>query len=113
MEDHWRYREWETQARGREDNEWTARLPSLDGEMGSFRCECGDQDCTRAIRLTNAEYESVRAYATRFVIARNHENPESEHLVEEHERFAVVDAVSGEAAKLARRSYRRQWGGPK
>jgi hypothetical protein len=77
--------------------------------MSSFRCECGDQGCTRAIRLTLAEYESVRAYATRFAIARNHENPESEQLVEEHERFAVVETVSGEAAKLARRSYPRQW----
>lgn len=77
--------------------------------MGSFRCECGDEACACAIRLTAAEYESVRAYATHFAIARNHENPESEQLIEEHERFAVVEMVSREAAKLARRSYPRQW----
>jgi stearoyl-CoA desaturase (delta-9 desaturase) len=53
----------------------------------------------------------VRAYATHFAIARNHENPESEQLIEEHERFAVVETVSGEAVKLARRSNPRQWHG--
>ena len=51
----------------------------------------------------------MRAYATHFAIARNHENPESEQLIEEHERFAVVETVSGEAVKLARRSDPRQW----
>jgi hypothetical protein len=110
----WRERESETQARSREDNESTARArgsPTTDGGMSPFRCECGDDACTCAIRLTAAEYESVRAYATHFAIARNHENPESEQLVEEHERFAVVETVSGEATKLARRSDPRQWHG--
>ena len=51
----------------------------------------------------------MRAYATHFAIARNHENPESEQLIEEHERFAVVEMVSGEAAKLARKSHPRAW----
>jgi hypothetical protein len=108
----WRERESETQVRSREDNESTARArgsPTADGGMSAFRCECGDDACTCAIRLTGAEYESVRAYATHFAIARNHENPESEQLVEEHERFAVVEMVSGEAAKLARRSDPRHW----
>jgi hypothetical protein len=108
----WRERESETQARSREANEATARAgvsAPTDGVMGSFRCECGDEDCTCAIRLTATEYESVRAYATHFAIAPDHENPESEQLVEEHERFAVVETVSGDAAMLARRSDPRQW----
>jgi stearoyl-CoA desaturase (delta-9 desaturase) len=111
----WRDRESETQARSREENESRARPrggPTIaDGGVSPFRCECGDEACTGAIRLTAAEYESVRAYATRFAIARNHENPESEQLVEEHERFAVVETVSAEATKLARRSNPRQWRG--
>ena len=111
--DSWRERESGTQARSREHNESTtlarASAPTnADRPMNSFRCECGDQSCTSAIRLTLAEYESVRGYATRFAIARNHENPESEQLIEEHERFAVVETVSGEAVKLARRSDPRQ-----
>ena len=106
----WREQESDAQARSREDNESTARSSGPgDADMGCFRCECGDQGCTFAVRLTVAEYESVRAYATRFVIARDHENPESEHVVEEHERFAVVDTVSGEAVKRARRSHPRHW----
>jgi hypothetical protein len=108
----WRQRESETQARSRNDNESTARVrasPPADGGMSSYRCECGDDACTCAILLTAAEYESVREYATHFAIARNHENPESEQLIEEHTRFAVVETVSGEAAKLARRSDPRQW----
>ena len=48
----------------------------------------------------------MRAYDTHFAIARNHENPEREGLIEEHERFAVVETVSGEAVKLARRTGR-------
>jgi hypothetical protein len=110
--DRWREREAQTQARTREDNEAAARAPAAmppGGTLSSFRCECGDEDCTCEIQLSLAEYESVRAHATRFVIARDHENPESEQVVEEHERFAVVAAVSGEAAKLARRSDPRQW----
>jgi hypothetical protein len=110
----WRERECETQARSRDDNESRARARAsapCAGGMRSFRCECGDQGCTCTIRLTLAEYESVRAYATHFAIARNHENPESEQLIEEHERFAVVVAVSGEAAKFARSSDPRQWRG--
>lgn len=108
----WRARESETQARSREENESRARRRDSgttdDGAVSPFRCECGDEACTCAIRLTAAEYESVRAYATRFAIARNHENPESEQLVEQHERFAVVETVSADATKLARRSDPRQ-----
>jgi stearoyl-CoA desaturase (delta-9 desaturase) len=111
----WRDRESETQARSREENESRARRRCSgtidDRTVSPFRCECGDEACTCAIGLTAAEYESVRAYATRFAIARNHENPESEQLVEEHERFAVVETVSADAAKLARRSNPRQWRG--
>jgi hypothetical protein len=108
----WREREAETQARSREANEATAGARASArayGWMSTFRCECGDAACACPIRLTVAEYESVRAYATRFAIARNHENPEIEGLIEEHERFAVVETVSGEGAKLARRSDPRRW----
>ena len=108
----WRERESETQARSREANEATARAgvsAPADGVMGSFRCECGDVGCLCAIWLTSMEYESVRSYATHFAIAPDHENPESEQLVEEHERFTVVEMVSRDAARLARKSDPRHW----
>ena len=108
----WRQRQSETQAHAREANESAARACAAaapaGAPVGSFRCECDDQGCTCAIKLTLIEYESVREYATHFVIAPNHENPERESVVEENERFAVVEAVSGEAVKRARRSDPRQ-----
>ncbi len=57
--------------------------------------------------VTLREYEAVRAHATRFIVAPNHENPESEGIVQENDRFAIVESVTGEGAKQARRSYRR------
>ena len=103
-----REQESETQVRSRVANESTARAGAGAPEAGgvsSFRCECGDRACTCAIELTLAEYEEVRADDTHFAIARNHENPDRE-LVEEHERFDVVETVAGDALKLARRTGR-------
>lgn len=107
----WRGRESAKQARSREQNESTARVcaaASADGGEGSFRCECGDAHCSLAITLALSEYERVRGHATRFAVARDHENPESEAVIEENARFAIVELVTGEATKLARRGDPRQ-----
>ncbi len=101
-------RESEAHARSRKDNESRARASGSDAPMTSFRCECGDEACTCAIILTPAEYEHVRCYATHFAIARNHENPESEQLIEEHGRFDVMAPIEHDAVRLARRSDPRQ-----
>ncbi len=98
--------------RARDANESTAQTfaATRAGQpVASFVCECGDRACTRAISLTLEEYASVRAYATHFAISRDHENPESEGVITESERFAVIETVSPEATKLARRSDPR-WG---
>lgn len=103
----WREQESEKQLRARDANESTAQTLAAapaGQSVDSFVCECGDRGCTCAISLTLAEYESVRAYATHFAIARDHENPESERVIAESERFAVIETVSAEATKLARRS---------
>jgi hypothetical protein len=103
----WRLQESEKQVGARYTNESTARTLAaapVGLSQGSFVCECGDRGCGCAIRLTLAEYESVRAYATHFAIAQDHENPESERVIAEGERFAVIETVSPEARKLARRS---------
>ena len=107
----WQTRESAKQARCREQNESAvrARITASDdlGES-SFRCECGDAACTCAIELTRSEYEWVRGLGTRFAVARNHENPENEVVIEENGRFAIVETVVGEATKLARTSDPRQ-----
>ena len=108
----WRALESGTQARSRDANEATARASAREPDhppMTSYRCECGDEACACAISLTGPEYESVRESVTRFAIARNHENPESEQLIEEHRRFAVVETIAPEAVHLARGSNPREW----
>jgi hypothetical protein len=108
----WRRRESDKQVRARNANERVAKRFVATGPgqgRHSFVCECGDRGCSSPISLTLAEYESVREYATHFVIARDHENPESERVITEGERFAVIETVSPEATKLARRSDPR-WG---
>ena len=109
----WRARESAKQARCREQNESTALAragAAADGVQSSFRCECGDADCRCSIMLTLSEYELVRGDARHFAVARDHENPEGEHVIGENARFAVVELVTAEATKLARRSDPRQRG---
>jgi hypothetical protein len=91
-------------------NEW---IEDANESMGlhsgtdPFRCECGDAGCVCSIELTRGEYESVRRYATRFAVAPNHENPESDQLVSENARYAVIEKLAGQAAAHAHRSYTR------
>ena len=108
----WRQQESEKHVSARDANESTAQTLAATPaglHKGSFVCGCGDRGCTCAITLTLAEYESVRAYATHFAIARDHENPERERVIAEGERFAVIETLSPEATKLARQSDPR-WG---
>lgn len=105
-----RNREARHQTRTRAFNEW---IEGANESMGlhtgtdPFRCECGDGACAHLIALTRTEYESVRAHATRFAIARNHENPESDRVVAEHERYTIVEKLVGQASRHAHRSYPR------
>lgn len=66
----------------------------------AFRCECGQLGCTRMIELTLPEYERVRAHPRRFLLARDHDIPAVEVVVEEHTGYIVVEK-SGEAGRLA------------
>lgn len=101
----WRERDADKQVRARRINEWTEH--ELTDDLGSLRCECRDPECGSVLTVTRRAYHAVRAHSTRFIVAPNHENPESERIVEEHERYAVIEAVTGEDAKAARRSYDR------
>jgi hypothetical protein len=76
----------------------------------ALRCECGDPSCPAVLALTHAEYESVRAYGSRFLITPNHENPENTWVLCENARFAVIDVVSGdERYQVLRRNPRHAW----
>jgi hypothetical protein len=66
----------------------------------SLVCECGDEDCTRAIELLPGEYESVRAEKAQFVVVPEHARPDVEDVVSEREGWVVV-RKRGEAAAIA------------
>jgi hypothetical protein len=63
-------------------------------------CECGDENCTQAIRLTARDYESVRGDETQFVVTPGHERPVIEDVVATRGGWIVV-RKRGEAAELA------------
>jgi hypothetical protein len=97
-------KEAKSQALFREVNERIEHLAENSVGFGpdSFICECGNPECMQLISLTRAEYESIRGQANRFVIALDHENPVTETIVEQNERFAVVESYAGEASQIAR-----------
>lgn len=100
----WRDKQAHNQARFREVNERTEQIAKDLGGDGQCHlvCECANLECTQEIELTAAEYERVRAHASRFAVALNHENPETESIVEQNERFAVVETFAGASSEIAR-----------
>lgn len=71
-----------------------------DAPLQDFLCECGDRACTEKVSVTLAEYLDVRADPRRFVILPGHEIPEVEVVVEQSERYAVVEKI-GEGGRVA------------
>ncbi len=67
---------------------------------GEVLCECAKQQCTASIPLTLEEYEAVRRIPTHFFVVPGHEVPEIEQVVEENERYVVVEKF-GEAGIAA------------
>jgi hypothetical protein len=84
----------------REVNERIREVTTYDGDV-EFLCECGDASCTRAITMTLDEYETLRTESTRFAVVVGHETPDVEYVVEENDRFAVVEKRPGIPARLA------------
>jgi hypothetical protein len=66
-----------------------------------FLCECGDPACVDRVTLSLAEYEAVRADATRFVLAEGHDDETIENVVESAPDHVVVEKV-GVAGEVAR-----------
>jgi hypothetical protein len=80
------------------ENVGTALAP--DDVPMEFLCECDDPDCVEKVSATRAEYEAIRAVATQFVVLPGHEDPDIEHVVQQTERFLVVEK-EGQAAHEA------------
>jgi hypothetical protein len=65
-------------------------------------CECGNADCTEQLTLQVADYEHIRGDARRYVIAKGHEIPDVEQVIEQAEGYDVVQKQEGAASELAR-----------
>ena len=65
-----------------------------------FICECEDEACRAVVRMTQAEYEAIRAHARRFLIVKGHAATGG-HFVEKHAHYCVVekDGVAGAIAE--------------
>jgi hypothetical protein len=70
--------------------------------LSDWICECADETCTERIELTPQQYEQLRKTATQFAVApsKEHVVPDVEAIVEQHQRYWVVEKV-GEAAAVA------------
>jgi hypothetical protein len=57
-----------------------------------FQCECGRTDgCDGRVLMTLGEYDRVRSQRDRFAVLPGHEADEIESVVEQDERFVIVD----------------------
>jgi hypothetical protein len=78
------------QALFREINERINEVRSPAVALNEFVCECSNPSCTQSLLLAPSEYQAVRSNPTHFLIARGHEMPDVELVVEDHSRFLVV-----------------------
>ena len=82
-----------TQSLFREVNERIEEVTAGRNPHGEIVCECADQTCAETIQLTLDEYDAVRRTAAHFLVRPGHEVPKIERVVEETERYAVVEKV--------------------
>lgn len=85
----------------REVNERIREITAASNGDAEFLCECGDPMCAQPILISIEEYEAVRAVSTRFLVVPGHEIPDLEDVVQENERFAVVEKRPGLPTELA------------
>lgn len=65
-------------------------------------CECGNSDCAERLELRVQDYERVRSDARHYVIAKGHEIPSVETVVEQTDGYDVVQKDEGVPAELSR-----------
>jgi hypothetical protein len=64
-------------------------------------CECSRAGCMARLTVTTMEYERVRASGDHFVVARGHDDPSIEVVVESFDGYVVMEK-RGEAGEIAR-----------
>ena len=90
----------------RDVNERVAeQVEDVAGTHASFNvlCECSSTGCALRIPITPAEYKSIHADATQFIVVAGHANPGIEDIVGETDRYHIV-RKRGDAAAVARQA---------
>jgi hypothetical protein len=92
----------------RDVNERVAeQVEDVAGTHASFNvlCECSSTGCALRISITPAEYKSIHADATQFIVVAGHANPEIEDIVDGTgtTRYDIV-RKRGDAATVARQA---------
>lgn len=67
-------------------------------------CECGNGGCTSRIELDPGEYERLRSDSLTFAVAKGHDVPGVEEIVERRSGYDVVRKVAPEAEEIAEKS---------
>jgi 5-bromo-4-chloroindolyl phosphate hydrolysis protein len=65
----------------------------------SIVCECANNECIEALEITAEAYAAIRKNPRQFPVLRGHVLPEVEHVVDEGERYVVVEKF-GEAGEI-------------
>ena len=74
---------------------------SVWSDRTEYLCECSDTACIEGIELEQEEYERARSRPTVFFVVPGHERPGLEKVVEEHERFFLVEKTAAVDAVVA------------
>jgi hypothetical protein len=92
-----------TESAFREWNEAIAETAArLEADEVDFVCECADPSCANRLTVTLDSYESVRADATRFLVAPGHDESPIERIVERRRGYAVVEKVGATVTRIVR-----------
>ncbi len=89
-----------TQSLFREVNERIEEVTAGRSAHGEVVCECADQTCAETIPLSLDEYEAVRRTSTHFLVRPGHDVREIERVVDETDRYIVVEKLD-EAGSVA------------
>jgi hypothetical protein len=67
-------------------------------------CECGNANCASRIEMDREEYEHVRSDSTTFAIAKGHEIPDVEEILERRKAYDVVRKIKAQSQKIAEKT---------
>lgn len=70
--------------------------------VGQWVCECADDGCIELLSMTLGEYDEIRAHPARFPVLPGHVLEEVEFVVDENDRYVVVEKI-GAGREVAER----------